>query len=237
MACRNGPAEIVLSGATEEMQRARALLMDHGIKATLHGVPYAFHSSQVGPILDEFEAIAANVRFERPRIRVLSPLLDVSITEGGLLGPAYLRRHLRETANMEAALRTYEHSGPAGNEPIFLELGPHSAVSAMVKQTLEPHAKVISAMRRGEDAWNCLTAALSALCMSGHNIRWMEYHNGFPSCRRRVLQLPAYSWDARDYWIQYAHDWSLRKGDALPTPPCALGVPSLDITKIHKGSY
>jgi iterative type I PKS product template protein len=29
-----------------------------------------------------------------------------------------------------------------------------------------------------------------------------------------VLRLPSYSWDLKNYWIQYVNDWSLYKGDA-----------------------
>ena len=92
-------------------------------------------------------------------------------------------------------------------------------------------------LKRDQDIWSTLTATLSTLYAVGADINWKEYHHGFKSSHK-VLSLPAYSWDLRDYWIQYVNDWSLRKGDPIKTEsiPSAIMLTSLKLesTTIHK---
>ena len=57
-ACLNGPEEMVLSGTLENIDQLKDTLTAHGLKSTKLSVPYAFHSSQVDPILEEFMATA-----------------------------------------------------------------------------------------------------------------------------------------------------------------------------------
>jgi acyl transferase domain-containing protein len=111
----------------------------------------------------------------------------------------------------------------------MIEFGPHPVVSGMVKSTLGPQMTVLSTLQRNRDTWAILTGTLSVLYTSGIEIRWDEYHRDFKSSHQ-VLQLPAYSWDLKNYWMQYVNDWSLRKGDA----PVVINAPKLDTTTVHK---
>ncbi len=73
-ACINSPVETVLAGSNEQVSVLKGLLTDAGMKSTLLKVPYAFHSSQLEPMLSEFEKLAAGVTFSEPKIPVLCPL-------------------------------------------------------------------------------------------------------------------------------------------------------------------
>lgn len=238
-ACVNSPTETVLAGSVAEVDKAEKVLAQTGIRTTTLKVPYAFHSSQVEPILEKFSEIAGGTTFSAPSIPVLRPLTGTtaSPTDNAVsFSPEYLAKHCREPVNMLKALQTAHEERVITNETVVLEVGPHPAVSAMVKATLGSHLLTLptsqrtSSAKQSKSPWQVLTDSLKRLYSVGADIRWAEYHRDFASAHK-VVPLPAYSWDLKDYWIQYVNDWSLRKGD----PPLILGNSSrLDTTTIHR---
>ncbi|KAI1412620.1 polyketide synthase [Hypoxylon sp. FL1857] len=213
IACMNSPIETVLAGPDHEIAMASQILGDSGIKTTKLKVPYAFHSSQVDPILAPFEKAAASVRYLSPKCPVLCPLNGTLVTTSGTFGPAYLGRHCRESVNLLQALQSARQDGIMTEQSILLEVGPHPAVSGMVKATLGPKMTVISTLNR-KSTKDALADALKVIYEAGADVAWATYHNDFKASQKVVTGLPAYSWDLKPYWLQYVNDWSLRKGEA-----------------------
>lgn len=240
IACINSPEEFVISGSSDEIRGAHQRLADSNIKATMLDVPYAFHSVQVEPILSDFERAAQGVSIHPPAIPVLSPLNATVVSEEGVFSPRYLSQHCRKAVDLVGALGAAQASGVITDKTIFLEIGAHPIVSGMVR-TLLPQAIALPTLKRKADIWQVLTQTLSTLYVAGVNIQWREYHRDFKSSQR-VLRLPSYSWELKEYWLQYVHDWSLRKGDppnlpSLPTqevPPIEAAIPRLESTTIHE---
>ncbi|CAK1367940.1 unnamed protein product [Cercospora beticola] len=213
VACINSPVETVLAGPSAEIASFSETLSAAGLKSTLLKVPYAFHSSQVDPILGDFTELARGVTYSSARIPILCPL-DGSVVDKMTesFDAEYFSRHCREPVNMLTALEQAQSEGYISDATTTLEIGPHPAVSGMVKANL-PKIVNLPSLQRGRYVWATMSAALKTLYMAGADIRWSQYHRDFPSSHK-VLPLPAYSWDLKDYWIQYVNDWSLRKGDA-----------------------
>ena len=116
------------------------------------------------------------------------------------------------------------------DQPITVEIGPRPAISGMIKAELT-HASSLVSMHRGRPSLQVLAATLKTLYNAGAEIRWVEYHRDFKGSQS-VISLPAYSWDLKDYWMQYVNDWSLRKGD----PPLVINAGKtlkLERTTIH----
>ncbi|KAH8585728.1 conidial yellow pigment biosynthesis polyketide synthase [Bisporella sp. PMI_857] len=230
IACINSPSETVLSGARDEIKALEKVLESSGLKTTLLKIPYAFHSSQVEPILQDFQQIAMGVKFHKPSIPVLCPLFGDVIMEEGAFGPTYLSRHCREPVNMFGALQFARSSKIITDQTFTVEIGPHPAVAGMVKSTLGSQMVVLSTLQRGRDVWTTITEALKALYNAGMDFNWAEYHRDFKASHN-VIQLPAYSWDLKEYWMQYVNDWSLRKGD----PPLIINnTTTLESTTVHR---
>ncbi|KAH8585531.1 hypothetical protein B0O99DRAFT_154018 [Bisporella sp. PMI_857] len=229
-ACINSPNETVLAGLNQDISVSKGMLADAGLKSTLLKVPYAFHSSQVTPILEDFKKLASGVTFSEAKLPILCPL-DGSIVEGkGNFGPDYLARHSREAVNMLKALEAGHSAKIITDQTMTLEIGPHSAISGMVRSVLGPQVTCLSSSQRGRPAWQVLAMALKSLYAGGADINWYKYHYDFKDSHK-VIQLPAYSWDLKEYWIQYVNDWSLRKGD----PPLVISnAPTLESTTIHR---
>lgn len=231
IACINSPIETVVAGLNENVSVFQSLLAAAGLKSTLLKVPYAFHSSQMDALLEQLEKLATCVTFAKPKLPVLCPLDGSVVVDEGKFGPYYLARHCRETVNLRAALATANSEKIITDQTTTLEIGPHPAISGMIKAEL-PHVASLVSMQRGRPPFQILAAALKSLYSAGAEVRWSEYHRDFKASHK-VIPLPAYSWDLKEYWIQYVNDWSLRKGD----PPIVINAgnaPKLESTTIHR---
>jgi acyl transferase domain-containing protein len=229
-ACINSPVETVLAGPNDDIAALKESLTGAGFKTTLLKVPYAFHSSQVDPIIEDFQKVASGVTFSKARIPIITPV-DGSIVEGSNdFSPEYLGRHSREPVNMFKALQEARSSNVIGEQTMTLEIGPHPAISGMVKAVLGTKTTAIASSQRGRPTFQVLAAALKILYTAGADIRWAKYHADFKASQE-VIPLPAYSWDLKPYWMQYVNDWSLRKGD----PPMVISDgPPIESTTIHR---
>ncbi|KAE8371763.1 beta-ketoacyl synthase [Aspergillus bertholletiae] len=228
IACINTPRETVFSGTNDQIDQILGVLSSTNFKKTRLHVPFAFHSSQMEPILPKFKDVARGVKFYEPQVPVISPLLGEVLTSKEPFGPEYLARHCREAVNFAAALERANTDGVISNA-IWVEIGAHPIVSGLLRNNLSPTPKTAPTLQRNKDTWKVLTASLSTLYESGVDIRWSEYHRDFvPGLS--VLRLPSYNWDLKEYWMQYVNDWSLYKGDAQ----FLKGAPGLSTTCVHK---
>ncbi|KAJ5398556.1 hypothetical protein N7465_009045 [Penicillium sp. CMV-2018d] len=224
VACINAPSETVISGASEKIDELAQTLTNEGFKATKLNVPFAFHSAQVEPILDSLAEIGKGVNFNTPSIPFVSALLGevINETNSELLGPNYLTRHCRETVNFLGALEATRHSNLINDKTIWVEIGSHPVCSGMVKATFGPQATTVASLRRQDDTWKVLSTSISALYMAGIELRWKEYHQDF-TAGHKVLPLPSYKWDLKNYWIPYTNNFCLLKG--APAAPVAEAAP------------
>ena len=211
VACINGPDDIVLSGPSGEIDLLSNALAEQKMKSTKLQVPFAFHSSQVESILEDFESAANAVEFNKPSVPYISPLLVKVISDKGTIGPSYLRRACRETVNFQAALTTAKDEATIKNEDIWVEIGAHPVCSNMIRAILGPQVTTLSSLRRNEEIWSVLSDSLAVLYLAGIELQWNEIHRDFAQAQQ-VLQLPSYRWDHKNYWIQYENDFCLTKG-------------------------
>lgn len=234
IACINGPKEVVVSGEAGRISELSDKLANHHIKATCLVVPYAFHSSQVDNILDDFEKIASGVVFNPPHTPIMSALLAETVHAGedNVFGPRYLRRHCRETVLFKQSLERARSEDLVQKDTVWIEIGPHTHCSSFLKSTLGSETVTVPSLRRDDDGWKVLATSLSLLYQAGLPIDWNEFHRPF-GASHHVLPLPTYSWDNKTYWIQYEHNWTLTKGDApalstgLRDPPSGLSTASV----------
>ena len=228
ISCLNTREGTVIGGTKAQMSAVRPLLKRQGLSHTFLQVPYAYHTSQVDPILASLESIARSTTLRNPKIPVVSPALGKVVYEKEEFGDDFVARLCRSTVNMLDALTVAKSEDILTEKMIGIEVGPAPVVANMVKDSVGGVFRALASCRKGEDNWKLLTQVLYSAYISGADIDWMAYHKNFASCQQ-CLSLPAYSWDLKDYWIQYVHDWSLRKGD----PPARTNHQLLPTTTIH----
>ncbi|EFQ36810.1 beta-ketoacyl synthase domain-containing protein [Colletotrichum graminicola M1.001] len=237
IACINSPVETVLAGTVQRVAALKEMLTASGLKSTVLKVPYAFHSSQITPISDEYESAASSVTFSKTKIPVLCPL-DGTIADGENhpFNARYLVRHALEPVRMMQTLLNAKNEGIINDRTVFIEVGPHPAIAGMINPVLGKQTACVASQSRGRSLWKTLEPALSTVYMLGANVSWGEYQRDFESTHK-VIKLPAYSWDIKDYWMQYVNDWSLRKGDpavVVSKEPMMSETNKLDSTTIHR---
>ncbi|KAI9814067.1 MAG: Type I Iterative PKS [Pycnora praestabilis] len=211
VACVNGPQETVLSGTVEDINVATEKLNSQGVKCTKLNVPYAFHSSQVDPILEEFERMASSVMFNKPNIPVISPLMSAVLGDHDCIDGHYLSRHAREAVDFSGGIAAAQQLGLINDKTVWIEIGPHPVCLGMVKSSLIPNTVTAPSLRRGESPFKTLSSSLCSLHKVGVRIDWNEYQRDFVG-GLQMLDLPAYAFDNKNYWIQYVGNWNLTKG-------------------------
>lgn len=93
------------------------------------------------------------------------------------------------------------------------QIGPHPVSVNFVKNTLG-FAHIVPSLRRGENNWTTLSSSLASLHNNGIKIEWSEYHRPFETSLR-LLDLPTYAWNNKNFWIMYNGDWALTKGNTF----------------------
>lgn len=239
VACVNGPRETVISGTTKKIMSYSKTLKGAGLKCLVLPTPYAFHSSQVDTIMEPFEKLARSITFQKPAIPVISPLLSGVVTLDEVFGPDYLASHARKTVNFEGALAAAKKENLVDENTIWIEIGPAPVCSSFVKSSLGTEITTAPSLRKKEDVWRTLTSSLSVLHRNGVSIDWNEMYRGYGSTHR-VLALPRYSFDNKNYWIDYANNWQLTKGDLPEAPTMKVrphGIPSTTVQKVTKEDF
>lgn len=123
IACINGPKETVLSGLVAEMDDIILVLEKEGHKCFSLDVPFAFHSAQTDPILEDYEMAASSaVIFRPPQLPIISPLLCKVIFDDKTVNANYLRRATRESVNFVAALQGAYDIGTVDDETVWIEV-------------------------------------------------------------------------------------------------------------------
>jgi naphtho-gamma-pyrone polyketide synthase len=231
VACMNSNSETVLSGLSDDIESCQSLLQGRGIQATRLNVPFAFHSSQVDPILKPFAQLCSDVTFRKPNCQFISPLLGRPLEEISV-NADYCSRHARETVNFCEALRTAVFSNTIDTSTVFVEVGPHPVCTGFIKSNVGASVAAFPSFHRKSKPWETLASSTNGLSNKGVNINWAEYHRGFESALE-LLQLPAYGWALSNYWIDYKNDWCLSKGLAMSTAKPLVRLPSISTTSVH----
>lgn len=214
IACFNGPETTVASGTVGDIDALNVSLGASGMKTSIIQVPYAFHSAQLDPCLNEFEGIAQQIHFNEPRIPVASTLLGKVVSEAGVFDAKYLVRQTRQPVNFMGAIRSWSTRKDFNPKATFwVEVGPRPLCLPMVKSVLgSSPIQTLPSVTSKEENWFTLSKSIAKAYRGGLSIDWNEMHKEYePSLR--LLPLPSYAFDLKDYWLKYEDDWLMHKFD------------------------
>lgn len=215
-ACFNSPFDTVLSGTALAIDEIEQLLKSQNIRCTKLLVPFAYHSSQVEPILEEFSVETRGMRFQNASCTFISPFLGRPISQREIIDSTYFNGHARKPVQFSKALQAAKSEHCIDDTTVFVEIGPHTVCSGMIKSTLGSNIKTLPTLKRKEDPWATLAETAATLHGLGVDVNWSEYHRDFTGALR-LLHLPPYSWDCKNYWLEYKGDWCLSKGEMQNT--------------------
>lgn len=218
IACINGPEQTVISGTAEELDSYSTIVKNTGTKCTLLSTPYAFHSAQVDVILERFKVAANSVHFGIPKVPVISPLLGDLVIDGGVFGPEYLCRHAREAVNFLDAIEAAKSKRFIDENVVWIEVGPAPVCSAFIKSCLGSKVTTLPSLRKQEDAWKTMFSGLNYVHSQGLVVDWEEVHREY-EMSHKVLNLPSYRFENKNYWLDYNNNWCLTKGQIMEPQP------------------
>ncbi|KAL5337249.1 hypothetical protein BJX70DRAFT_250953 [Aspergillus crustosus] len=216
IACINAHNSITIAGLVANIAIIKSALESHGYRTVVLRSPYAFHSSQIEAILERFDAIVRQVHIYSVNVPVISPLLGNTLCEGQELPDSYLRDSTRQTVQFSSALEHACQNGLITPKTVFVEIGIHQTYSSAVRATIPTLAAIVPSLRSDERNWHTLAVSMSSIHEAGATLNWNEWYSPFET-DLRLLDLPTYQWNLKNYWIQHNGDWLLTK-DKGPSP-------------------
>ena len=128
----NSPAQIVLSGSTDMVEKACEIAKEQGVKrAVMLPVSGAFHSPLMQSAADKMADIIANIKFSEPKIKVISNLTAEPYTDTNEI-KKLLVEQITHTVRWQESVVYMQQMGVAK----FIECGFGNVLSGLVKKTL-----------------------------------------------------------------------------------------------------
>jgi len=181
LANRNGPAQAVLSGARGEIDRAEAACKAKGLRATRLNVGAAFHSPLVSPAAAAFATSLSSLDFGAPSIPVIANTTGQPYPADAAAAKSLLANQLALPVRFDAVVETLHALGAR----TFVEVGPKTALSGMVKSILGERPFTALSLdgqgRRG--AIFELALVLARLAAEGRAVRLAEWQKVAPPPR------------------------------------------------------
>ncbi|MEV0078367.1 type I polyketide synthase [Nocardia neocaledoniensis] len=195
VAAVNAPAALVISGDDDAVAEIGALFAERGVKTSRLRVSHAFHSHRMDPMLAEFEAVARELTYHRPRVPVVSNVTG-QLAGDELTDPAYWVRQVRAAVRFAPGIETLLASGVTR----FLEIGPDAVLAALTRQTLPDGAEAVvsAAARRDHDEPHQFTTMLAHAHAAGVPVDWTPL---LPVGTARRVPLPTYAFQHQRYWL------------------------------------
>jgi len=188
IAAINAPDQIVLSGATVDIERAFDLFVSHDIHVTRLKVIHGFHSRLMAPILDAFRQAFATVEFHPMTVR----MIPSGGEQGVRLDQAdYWINQLRQPVYFSAAVSALAAAGAN----TFIEAGPMPVLSRLGVRTHSEGTWIATMRKEGEERRQWLEAA-GALFAAGVEVR-LDTHDA----KTHSVALPLYVFDHGRYWF------------------------------------
>lgn len=200
IAAVNGPQSVVVAGESEELRRLMAVFTENGLKVKMLTVSHAFHSPQMDPMLDEFEAACKEISFSNPKIRVISNLTGEKVDSKEICQPTYWRRHVREAVKFSSGVQSLINDGYR----LFLEVGPGTTLCGMgqlcvPENSAENEFNWIPSLKKEKSDWQQICESLGRLYVNGVGIDWKGWEQDCPP--RHKVSLPSYAFQRQRYWV------------------------------------
>lgn len=196
VAAYNG-ANTVLSGPAADLEKAVAALAADNIRCDWLETSHAFHSALLDPILDEFEAAAAQFTFRTPQRILIDNRTGTALGRSTSLDGAYWRRHARQPVQFAASIRTLAEM----NCKLLVEIGPRPVLTAAALSAWPDPAtapRVIASLRPTTADRRQITEALADAYVLGHHPDF----GAVSATTARALDLPTYPFEHRRYWFR-----------------------------------
>ncbi|KAL5040990.1 hypothetical protein BDW71DRAFT_212552 [Aspergillus fruticulosus] len=236
VACVNSPASTTVSGDEDAVIALEALARNDGIFTHRLKIHTAFHSHHMNPIADPYHSalqgflspnnnkVENDITFSSPvtggRITNLSQLSEPSHWVNSLLQPVQF-----VDAFTDMVLGRTDASGTSANVDLILEVGPHTALGAPIRQILaEPefaglNIPCLGCLVREVSAVESMHSLAASLLAEGLplDLDAVNFPHGRPPSVRVLTDLPSYPWNHQTrHWYESRFNKALRERSQPP---------------------
>lgn len=198
VAAVNGPAQVVISGAEEAVDRAVAELTERGVAARRLRVSHAFHSPLLEPVLDPLRDAAKALTVKPAAVPMLS---TVTGEWQPVLTPAYWQAHAVRPVRFGAAVARLLDDG----YDTFVELGPGNTLGGAVRAVASAQGAVnVGVLTTGRSSATGSDAdaegARTLLETAGRLWARGTALNRAPAAGRPRVPVPTYAFQRTRHW-------------------------------------
>ena len=172
----NGPRQVVLSGVTDEIDRAMDILSDEGIRAKKLPVSAAFHSALVAEAAAPFAEKLRGVKLPKSGVPAYANTTGTKYPSTPAAARKVLAKQLASPVDFVQCVRTIFDDGVR----TFVELGPGRRLSGLIREILadeEITVVAVDASSGQRPGLVDLAHMLAQLAAAGHAValdRWDE---------------------------------------------------------------
>lgn len=221
IACHNSPAGVTLSGDSGALELVKDRLdTDKVFARAVKTGGKAYHSHHMAPVAVKYEALIRKAKshqqFELPTsttAQMVSTVTNSLIPEDGVIDETYWSANLQSPVLFNQAFQTITKHPAFSNVDLFIEIGPHSALSGPIKQikselSLEK-LQYLPTLIRGADSATKLLELAGELFLRDYPVdmeRLTTIEEALPGGKIHnmrglfIADLPSYQWNRKEFW-------------------------------------
>jgi acyl transferase domain-containing protein/NAD(P)-dependent dehydrogenase (short-subunit alcohol dehydrogenase family)/acyl carrier protein len=205
VAAINGPRASVLAGEAEVLGTVLGELRARRVAARDLGGAYAFHVPGLAAIAADLEQELGEIA-PGPAHTTLVSTLTGRMVRGDELNAQYWAQQIHSPVRFAAAAELLLNDG----FDVFVEIAPQPALGQPLRE--QGAAVAVASLRRGRPERAELLASLGRLYSHGCQVDWERL---YPS--GTCVDLPAYPWQRKRYWLPAPTDSGLSPAARAPT--------------------
>ena len=211
VACVNSPDSTTISGDDAAINELKAILDDQAIFNRKLKVDSAYHSHHMKKVADQYQKSLEHIKTADTRRDVAFFSSVTGAKKTSHFGPSYWTQNLvskvrfSDAAKLIAAdMTTSKRAGASAN--IFIEIGPHAALSGPLRQSLAGSNlkySYVSALIRNKNALQSVLELAGQLFERGHSLDLEAAISltGPIEPKKTLGDLSPYSWDhSNTFW-------------------------------------
>ncbi|PKX95178.1 putative polyketide synthase [Aspergillus novofumigatus IBT 16806] len=215
IACENSPQNVTVSGDQRAIDEVvEEIQATDDIFCRRLTVNVAYHSPHMKDLGESFEKhLSPHMACNKSMVPLISTVTGEVICEPDRLNAGYWRQNLESPVLFSSAVQKLTDADK--EERLFLEIGPHSALSSPLRQIFSAadnkRLYYVPTLVRRQDQWRCILATAGQLYIHGAAI---EFAGPLADSGKTLTDLPPYSWEYNErFWSEtrLARDWRLRE--------------------------
>ncbi|KAF2656381.1 ketoacyl-synt-domain-containing protein [Lophiostoma macrostomum CBS 122681] len=191
----NGPSQTIASGDGDAIEQLGSYFVGLGRKVKLLPVSHAFHSHHVEEMLEPLRAVVETIRFNTPKIPIVSCFTGKLADEGQLEQVDYWLLQARHAVQFADGMQTlYEHG-----VNMFIELGPQPVLAGLGAACLPADNTLawLPSLVPGSNETTAIQRSLAELHTRHVPLNWHDYFEQIGSFQR--VELPTYAFQREHF--------------------------------------